>query len=451
MKVVVIGGVAAGTSAAARAKRINPEAEIVIFERDSDISYSGCGLPYYISNIVEERDDIIIYTPEKFEAKKGAKVYSQNRVEDILIDTKEVVVRDLLTDKLNTVKYDKLLIATGAQSIIPPIAGVNLDNIFSLRNVHDADRIIDFIQVGPANKAVIVGGGYIGLELAESLLEHDIDVKVVEMADQILTNFDPDMAKIVAEHLEEKGVEVISNDAVSEFKGTSDGVRRVITKSGRELECDFSILSIGVEPNIQLATEIGLELGDTGAIKVSPQMETSIEDIYAAGDCVESKNLITNQGVWIPLGSTANKQGRVAGSSIMGVEDEFKGVLGTAITKVCDLAVARTGLTETEAKEQGYEVVSTIIKAGSHAGYYPSYTKINIKLVIDKGSGRILGGQIIGREGVDKRIDVLATAIYNKMKADELIDLDLAYAPPFSVPKDGLMIAGIVGEKIRNK
>jgi NADPH-dependent 2,4-dienoyl-CoA reductase/sulfur reductase-like enzyme len=449
MKIVIIGGVAAGTSAAARAKRINPEAEIVIFERDSDISYSGCGLPYYISNIIEERDGIIIYTPERFEAKKGAEVKSQHSVEDILVDSKEVIVRDILRDEINRVKYDKLLIATGASPIVPEIKGIDLDNIFPLRNVHNADRIIDHIQLNQPKKAVVIGGGYIGLELTESLLEHDIEVSVVEKAHQVLTNLDDDMAEIVVEHLQDKGVEVILGDGVIEFQGDKS-VERVITESGQELDCDFVILAIGVRPNTDLAKRAGIELGQTGAIKVNSKMETNIADIYAAGDCVESTNLITGQPIWVPLGSTANKHGRVAGSNLCGVEDEFKGILATSITKVCDLAVACTGLTVREAKEKGYDVVSSVIKAGNHAGYYPDYTKITIKLVVEKDSGRVLGGQIIGKDGVDKRIDVLATAIHNEMKAAELIDIDLSYAPPFSVPKDGLMIAGLVTDKKRN-
>ncbi|WP_018248639.1 FAD-dependent oxidoreductase [Orenia marismortui] len=453
MKIVVIGGVAAGTSAAARAKRLNPDAEIIIFERDSDISYSGCGLPYYISNIVEERDDIIIYTPERFEAKKGAKVKAQHSVEDILVDSKEVIVKDLLKNKEKKLKYDKLLIATGASSIIPPLPGVGLDNIFSLRNVHDADKIVDFIEVNNPKKAVVIGGGYIGLELTESLLEQNIDVSVVEKAEQILTNFDSDMADIVLEHLKEKGVEVITGDGITEFKG-EENVEQVLTESGKELDCDFVVMSIGVKPNVELAQKAGVELGETGAIKVNSRMETSVSDIYAAGDCVESTHLLTGNPVWIPLGSTANKQGRVAGSTMMGVEGKFHGVLGTAISKVCDLAVARTGLTFAEAEAEGYEVVSSVIKSGNHSGYYPNYNKFTVKLIVEKDSGIILGAQVIGDAkfaGVDKRIDILVTAIHNQMKALELIDLDLAYAPPFSIPKDGVMVAGIVADKQRNK
>ncbi|GAB6098336.1 FAD-dependent oxidoreductase [Halanaerocella petrolearia] len=449
MKIVVIGGVAAGTSAAAKAKREMPEAEITIFEQDSDISYSGCGLPYYIADLVKERNDIIIYTPEKFEAKKGPKVKAQHIVKRILPDKKQVIVKDILRDKTKEVDYDKLLISTGAKPIVPPLPGVDLDNIFTLRNVHSADRIKEYITTNEPQKAVIVGGGYIGLEMAESLLEHNIEVTVVEKADQLLTNFDSDMAEIVAEHLKKQGVNIITDDGVVEFKGEQK-VTKLVTENGKEIEADFALLAIGVKPNVELAQEIGVDLGPTGAIKVNSKLETNLSDIYAAGDCVETKHLVSDNPVWIPLGSTANKQGRVVGSNLTGGEDHFNGVLGTAITKICDLAAARTGITAKEAKEEGYEIVTSTIKAGNHAGYYPNYTKIKIKLIVEEESGQILGAQVIGESGVAKRIDVLATAIYNQMEAKELIDLDLAYAPPFSVPKDGVMVAGVVADKQRN-
>lgn len=449
MKIAVIGGVAAGTSAAARAKRKLPEAEITIFEQDSDISYAGCGLPYYISDLIETREEVIVYTPQQFEEKKEVEVKTEHRVEKILPKEKKLMVRDLSTDEKQETNFDKLLISTGASPVVPPLPGIDLDNIFSLRSVNSADKIKNYIQQSEAQKAVIVGGGYIGLEMAESLLEQNIEVTVIEMADQILTNFDSDMAKIVADHLQDKGVEVITNDGVAEFNGDKQ-VNKVITNNGREVAADCVLLSIGVKPNVELAKEAGIELGSTGAIKVNSQMETSVSDVYAAGDCVETTHLITEEPVWIPLGSTANKQGRVAGSNLAGIEAEFEGVQGTAITKICDLAVARTGLTVSEAKKAGYEVVTSTIEAPNHAGYYPNYHKMTIKLVVNKVNGRILGGQIIGEDGVDKRIDVLVTAIHNQMKAEELIDLDLAYAPPFSVPKDGLMIAGLIAEKKRN-
>ena len=449
MKIAVIGGVAAGTSAAARAKRKKPEAEITIFEQDTDISYSGCGLPYYISDLIEERKDLILYTPQKFAENKDVIVKSQRQVEEIKTAEKKIVVKDLTTDKKDEVEYDKLLIATGASPIDPPITGSDLDNIFTLRNVNSADKIKNFIETQAPQKAVIIGGGYIGLEMAENLLESGLEVTVVEQADQILTNFDADMAQIVRDHLKEQGVDVITSDGVEEFSGNQK-VEKVITAAGKEIATDFVIMSVGVKPNVKLAQDAGVEIGETGAIKVNSKMETSLKDVYAAGDCVETKHLITGEKVWIPLGSTANKQGRVAGSNLAGLDDEFKGVLGTAISKVCDLAIARTGLTVQAAENKGYQVVSSKIKTKNHAGYYPEAAIITIKLVVEEETGQILGAQVIGEDGVDKKIDVLATAIYNEMKADELIDLDLAYAPPFSIPKDGVMIAGLVADKERN-
>ena len=448
MKIAVIGGVAAGTSAAARAKRKMPDAEITIFEQDTDISYSGCGLPYYISDLIEEREDVIIYTPQRFEEKKNVAVKSQHQVQAIKKEQKKIIVKDLKTDKVQEVEYDKLLLATGASPIDPPIEGSDLDNIFTLRNVNCADRIKNFIENNSPEQAVIIGGGYIGLEMSENLLNNNIDVTVVEQVDQLLTNFDKDMAQIVEDHLLDEGIEVITNDGVAKFKGQNE-VEKVITASGQEIETDFVLLSIGVKPNVKLAEEAGIEIGETGAIKVNSKLETSAADIYAAGDCVETKHMITGEKVWIPLGSTANKQGRVAGSNLAGLDDQFKGVLGTAISKVCDLAVARTGLTVNEAKEAGYNIVTSKIKTRNHAGYYPNAKVITIKLVVEKETGLILGAQAIGEDGVDKKIDVLATAIHNQMKADELIDLDLSYAPPFSIPKDGVMVAGIVADKQR--
>ena len=448
MKIAVIGGVAAGTSAAARAKRKMPDAEITIFEQDTDISYSGCGLPYYISDVIEEREDVIIYTPQRFEEKKDVTIKSEHQVQAIKEDKHKIVVKDLTTDTRQEVEYDKLLIATGASPIDPPIDGSDLNNIFTLRNVNSADRIKNFIQTNNPKQAVIIGGGYIGLEMAENLLSSNIDVTVIEQVDQLLTNFDADMAQIVEDHLQDKGVEVITNDGVAEFKGQNK-VEKIITASGQELETDFVLLSIGVKPNVELAKEAGIEIGKTGAIKVNSKLETSAADIYAAGDCVETKHMKKKKKVWIPLGSTANKQGRVAGSNLAGLDDEFKGVLGTAISKVCDLAVARTGLTADEAEEAGYNIVTSKIKTRNHASYYPNAKIITIKLVVEKETALVLGAQVIGEDGVDKKIDVLATAIHNQMKADELIDLDLSYAPPFSIPKDGVMVAGVVADKQR--
>ncbi|MFO7819121.1 MAG: FAD-dependent oxidoreductase [Halanaerobacter sp.] len=448
MKIAVIGGVAAGTSAAARAKRKLPDAEITIFEQDTDISYSGCGLPYYISNLIEEREDVIVYTPQRFEEKKDVTVKSQHQVQEIKTQEKKIVVKDLTADKSEEVDYDKLLITTGASPIDPPIDGSELEHIFTLRNVNSADRIKKHIETDDPQEAVIIGGGYIGLEMAENLLERDLNVTVVEQAPQILTNFDAEMAQIVEEHLSDKAIKVITDDGVAKFKGKEE-VEKVVTASGKEIKTDLVIMSIGVKPNVELAKEAGIEIGETGAIKVNSKLETSISDIYAAGDCVETEHIITGEKVWIPLGSTANKQGRVAGSNLAGSEDEFEGVLGTAISKVCDLAIARTGLTEEEAEEAGYQVVSSQIKTKNHAGYFPNAELITIKLVVDEETGLILGAQVIGKDGIDKKIDVLATAIYNEMKADELINLDLAYAPPFSIPKDGVMVAGIVADKKR--
>ncbi|MCK8823800.1 FAD-dependent oxidoreductase [Fuchsiella alkaliacetigena] len=446
MQIVVIGGVAAGTRAAARAKRINPEAEIIILERDSDISYSGCGFPYYISDLIKGRGELIVYNPTEFQAAKGVEVRTKQLVKKIVPANKEIQVKDLEEDRTYSLNYDKLLIATGAEPVIPPIPGVELDNIFTLRNVRSAERIKSFIEEKDPQRAVIVGGGHIGMELAENFLALDLQVTVVEMAEQILTTLDPEMAELVSEHLIKKGVEILTDDGVVEFAGSKQ-VEKVITDSGVELEADFVVLAIGVRPNVELAKKAGIELGQSGAIKVNSKLETSLSNIYAAGDCVESKHLLTDKSVWIPLGSTANKQGRVAGSNLGGKKSEFEGVLGTAIAKVCDLTVASTGLNETMAEKEGFKVVSSTVRVPSKAGYYSGPESIFIKLVINQENEKLLGAQVVGEAGVDKRIDVLATAIYNQMTVKELVKLDLAYAPPYSTPIDGLLTAGIVAGK----
>ncbi|MFW5749694.1 MAG: FAD-dependent oxidoreductase, partial [Halanaerobium sp.] len=319
-------------------------------------------------------------------------------------------------------------------------------NIFTLRSVESADQIKAAVESGEIKKAAIIGAGLIGLEMAEAFSELGIEVTVVELQDQVLPQFSKEMAEIVADHLREKGVELILDDGVDHFEG-SGSLEKVITASGKEVESDLALLSIGVKANSKLAEEAGIEIGKTGAIKVNEEMETSIRDIYAAGDCAESKDLQTNKDVWIPLGSTANKQGRTAGENAAGGEAKHYGILKTGITKIFDLTAARTGLTLKEAKNEDIDAVEVKIKARNHAGYYPGAEALNIKGVFDRENGVIVGAEVIGGSGSDKRIDVLASAIYNRMTADELFQLDLAYAPPYSNAKDPVTILGMVAEK----
>ena len=446
MKIAIIGGVAAGTSAAAKARRNNKEAEIVIFERDKDISYAGCGLPYYISEVIEGRNKVIINEPESFSEKYGVEVKTKHEVLEIDSENKSLKYKSLKTNNLATYNYDKLIIATGASPIMPPIPGYELDNVVPLRTVSDADKIKRIIYEQTPQKAVIVGAGLIGLEMAESFKESGLEVGVIEKLPHVLPILDNDMSEIVEDHLREKNVDLNLNDGVSEFKG-SNQVEKVVTESGKEIKADLVLLSIGVKPNIKLAKEAGIDIGETGAIAINEKMETSKKDIYAAGDCAESKDLITDNPVWVPLGSTANKQGRTAGENVTGGDARHKGILKTGITKIFDLTVSRTGLSASEARENGFEVEEVKIKGVDHAGYYPGLHELHLKGIFDKNTNKIIGAAVIGENGADKRIDVLSTAIYSGLTANDLFQIDLAYAPPYSTPKDAAAVLGMVAEK----
>lgn len=446
MKIGVIGAVAAGTSAAAKARRTDKDAEIVIFEKGRDISYAGCGLPYYISGVIEGRDELLAFTASSFAEKYKVEVKTEHEVKEIDPDKKMIYYQDLAKGKEGGYEYDKLVIATGASAITPPFEGLDLENIFTLRSVESADKIKVAASRKDTKRAVIIGAGLIGLEMAEAFSELGIEVTVVELQDQVLPPFSKEMAEIVAEHLREKGVDLILGDGIDHFEG-SGSVEKVITASGKEVDTDLALLSIGIKANSKLAQEAGVEVGETGAIKINEKMQTNIKDIYAAGDCAESTDLLTNKDVWLPLGSTANKQGRTAGENAAGGNAKHYGILKTGITKIYDLTVATTGLTLEEAKNEDIDAVEVKIKARNHAGYYPGAEAINLKGVFDRENGVIVGAEVIGGNGSDKRIDVLATAIYNRMTADELFQVDLAYAPPYSNPKDPVAVLGMVAKK----
>lgn len=446
MKIAIIGGVAAGTSAAAKARRNNKEAEIVLFERDSDISYAGCGLPYYISEVTEGREKVIINTPEEFAQKNNIDVRTGHEVLEIIPEEKTLKYKELKNDEIGEYNYDELVISTGASPIMPPIPGYELDNIVPLRTVNDADRIKNIIDNQNPKKAVIVGAGLIGLEMAESFKESGLDVAVVEKMPHVLPILSDDMSEIVEEHLREKDVDLRLDDGVSEFKGDKK-VEKVITESGKEVKADLVLMAVGVKPNVKLAKEAGIEIGKTGAIAVNEKMETSKVDIYAAGDCAESKDLLTGNPAWVPLGSTANKQGRTAGENVTGGNARHKGILKTGITKIFDLAVSRTGLLASEARENDFEIEEVKIKGVDHAGYYPDLKELHLKGVFDKKTNEIIGAAVIGENGADKRIDVLSTAIYSGLTANDLFQIDLAYAPPYSTPKDAAAVLGMVAEK----
>jgi NADPH-dependent 2,4-dienoyl-CoA reductase/sulfur reductase-like enzyme len=446
MKIAVIGAVAAGTSAAAKARRTDKEAEIVVFEKGTDISYAGCGLPYYISGVTPSRDKIVMNTAQDFKEKYNVDVRLQHEVTKINKDLNKLIYKKLNTGERGEYHYDKLIITTGASPIKPPFKGLELENIYTLRSVESADKIKVAVSREKTNKAVIIGAGLIGLEMAEAFKELGMEVSVVELEDQVLPPFSKEMAELVADHLKEKGVELILDDGVDHFEG-QDKVEKVITASGKEVETDLALLSIGVKANSKLAEEAGVEIGKTGAIKVNEHLETNIKGIYAAGDCAESTDLLTNKDVWVPLGSTANKQGRTAGENAAGGDYKHYGILKTGITKIFDLTVAKTGLSLEEAQKEEIDAVAVKIKAHNHASYYPGTAPIHLRGIFDRENGVIVGAEVIGGEGADKRIDVLATAIYNRMTAGELFQVDLAYAPPYSGPKDAVAILGMVAEK----
>lgn len=440
MKIRIIGAVAAGTSAAAKARRNSEEAEIIIYEKDTYISYSGCGMPYYIGGEVENGEDLTPRDPKFFKSKYNVDIKTGYEVLHVDAERKILKVQNLETSEVFEDTYDKLILATGARSVVPPIAGVKNKHVFSLRNINDMYRIKEYIDINSPKQAVIIGTGFIGLEMAENLKHLSMDVTMVELLPQVSPGLDEDMAILVEEHLTAKGVQVITGKSAKEITENE-----VILSDERKLPGDLVIVATGVRPNVELAKEAGIELGVTGAIKVNPFMETSVADIYAAGDCIEQYHSITGKPVYRPLGSTANKTGRMAGNNATGGNLEFRGVLGTGIYKIFDLAVAQTGLTEREALKEGYEIsVSHNIKPNRPE--YMGGKEMAIKSVADKKDGRLLGVQIIGPEGVDKRVDVFAALITFGAKVQDLVHLDLAYAPPFSTTKDPVMYTGMIQE-----
>lgn len=438
MRILVIGAVAAGTSAAAKARRNNDQAEIVIYEKDKDISYSGCGLPYYIGGEVEVLDELTPRDPVFFKSKYNVDVLTGHKVLKIDTKAKELTVKNLDTDEIFKDHYDKLIIATGAVPFVPNVKEIHKQNVFFLRNVQDARNIKDYMDKRKPNHAVIVGTGFIGFEMLENLMENGINVTIIEKQNKITPNLDEDMATFLEGILVKKQINILKNASIAKVDKET-----VILEDGTTIKSDMVIMATGVRPNVTLAEEAGIELGVTGAIKVNNKMESNIEDIYACGDCIETFSTITNQPVYKPLGSTANKTGRIAGDRVTGGTLEYRGNLGTGIFRLFDMTIATTGLSEKEALEMGYDVVICHNIKPEKPAYFKGKEMV-IKAIVDKKTQRILGVQIVGYEGVDKRIDVFATLITYKAKVDELFHLDLAYAPPFSTTKDPVHYTGMI-------
>jgi CoA-dependent NAD(P)H sulfur oxidoreductase len=429
MRLVILGGVAAGTKAASRARRLDPEMEITVYQKEPEPSISECGLPYLLSGVVEERDDLVARTPEKF-AEKGIEVLVRHSVERIDSGGKNLSVLNLDTGEALEDTYDRLVIATGARAVLPPIADAELEGVFKFRFLTDTDEIGRYIEEHSPNKATIVGGGYIGLEVAENLCRLGMEVSLIEGEDRVALAYGPEVSENVEAELAANGVDVYTGEKVDEFTGE----RRVrgVKFGDRELETDLVIVGVGIKPNVELAAEAGVEIGTTGAILVDRHMKTSIPDVWAAGDCVESNNLVSGRPTWIPLGDTANQMGRVAGTNAATGDEtlEFPGILGTGIFKVFDLSVGKTGLSEKEAEDTGFEVVSAGLEAHDRAAYYPGARKVFLKLIADRATGRLLGAESVG-SGADKLTDICAAALWGRLSYPDLVNIDLAYAPPY--------------------
>lgn len=447
MKVVIVGGVAGGATAAARIRRLDEQAEIVVFERSGFISYANCGLPYYIGGVIEDPEELTLQTPESFFSRFRVNMKVRHEVTAIHPDKKTVSVTNLETGEALEESYDKLILSPGAKPTQPRLPGVGLDKLFTLRTVEDTFRIKEYIDRNHPKSAVLAGGGFISLELAENLRELGMEVTIVQRPKQLMNPFDPDMAAFIHSEMRRHGVKLALGYTVEGFEEKDGGVD-VLLKDETPLHADMVVLAIGVSPDTHLAQEAGLELGVKGSIVVNDRMETSVLDIYAVGDAVQVKHFVTGQDVLLSLAGPANKQGRIAADNICGGDSHYTGSQGSSVIKIFDMTAASTGINETNANKAGLDVDTVILSPMSHAGYYPGGKVMTMKVVFEKETYRLLGAQIVGYEGVDKRIDVLATAIRAGMKATELKDLDLAYAPPYSSAKDPVNMAGFMIENI---
>ena len=449
MKVVIIGGVAGGATAAARLRRLDEQAEIVVFERSGYISYANCGLPYYIGGVIEDPEALTLQTPESFFARFRVDMRVRHEVTALHPDRKTVSVKNLETGEEFEESYDKLLLSPGAKPTQPRLPGVGLEKLFTLRTVEDTFHIKDYINTHHPKSAVLAGGGFISLELAENLRELGMEVTIVQRPRQLMNPFDPDMAAFIHGEIRRHGIHLALGQTVEGFAEQDGGVD-VLLKDAAPLHADMVVLAIGVTPDTALAKEAGLELGLKGSIVVNDRMETSVPDIYAVGDAVQVKHFVTGQDAVISLAGPANKQGRIAADNICGGDSRYQGSQGSSVIKVFDLTAAATGVNETNAKKTGLDVDTVVLSPMSHAGYYPGGKLMTMKVVFERETCRLLGAQIVGYEGVDKRIDVLATAIRAGMTAIQLKDLDLTYAPPYSSAKDPVNMAGFMVENLAN-
>lgn len=448
-RIVIIGGVACGPKAAARARRRDPKARITVIEEGSMISYASCGIPYYVSGVVAKRSALLVRTAADFKNVSNIDILAGTRVEAIDRQGHQVHVVNLSGGETSTIQYDKLVIATGSNPIKPPFAGLNLAGIFSVKDVADADNIMGWLASSSAKRAVIVGAGLVGMEMAEVLMARGLQVSLVEALQQVLPGaMDEEIAAPLARYLTRKGVALHLGERVTSFQGEEGRVRQVVTGKS-SLAADVVLLAIGVRPNVRLAREAGLAIGPSGAIAVNPMLQTTDPDIYAGGDCAENVHLVSRAGVFFPMGSTANKHGRVIGTNITGGRDMFPGVMGTTVVKAIDIHVGRTGLGEAEARAAGFDVVTALVSAPDRPDYYPGSKDVLLKVIADRKTGRMLGGQGMGRGELAKRIDVLATAITFGGTVEALANVDLGYAPPYNTALDPLHhAANVIGNKV---
>lgn len=445
-KILIVGGVAGGASAAARLRRLDESAEIIMFEKGEYISFANCGLPYYIGGEITDKEELTLQTPESFRARFNVDVRVFQKVSAIDRAAKVVTVENLATGESYAESYDKLILSPGAEPIKPAIPGVDNERVFTLRSIPDTYRIKDFVDRKDVKRAAVVGAGYIGVEMAENLRNAGLEVVLIEMQDQVIVPLDYDMACDVQNHLKEKGVELILSNGVQSIQEEDDGLK--IALSQGTVRADMLLLSIGVRPESGLAKEAGLDVNERGCIRVDSHMRSSDPNIYAVGDAIEIKDFVTGQPGYVPLAGPANRQGRLAAGHICGIDGQYAGTQGSSVLKVFDMTVATTGINEKTAKRLGIPYEKSFTFSNSHAGYYPGAMPISIKTLFDPQSGKILGAQLVGYEGVDKRCDVLATAIRAGMSARELTDLELCYAPPYSSAKDPVNMAGFTIENI---
>lgn len=447
MKVVIIGGVAGGATAAARIRRLDEQAEIIVFERSGYISYANCGLPYYIGDTITDPEALTLQTPESFFSRFQITMKVRHEVTAIHAERNVVSVKNLETGAEFEERYDKLLLSPGAKPSLPPVPGTDIDRLFTLRTVEDTFLIKDYINKKKPRSVILAGGGFISLELAENLRHLGMDVTIIQRPKQLMNPFDEDMASFIHSEMRSHGIRLLLGHTVEGFEETENGVR-VLLKEEAPLSADMAVLAIGVSPDTRLAEIAGLKLGIKNSIIVNEQMETSVPNIFAVGDAVQVKHFVSGEDSLISLAGPANKQGRIAADNICGKDSRYSGSQGSSIIKVFNMTAAVTGLNEKSAKKAGLSVDKVILSPMSHAGYYPGGKVMTMKVVFEKETYRLLGAQIVGYEGVDKRIDVLATAIRAGMKATDLNELDLAYAPPYSSAKDPVNMAGFMIENI---